>query len=278
MSSNLATPEVVERFHERVARDLERHPLDLEPAEHRRRVAAALGRCGRGDHYELLEVSHGASEGEIHAAFEALARLVHPGHAGRIGLEGRAAVAEVLFEHATEAYLVLSDPHRRGAYDRSSGRATVVRREGWQSSPERVEERAEEARRLARELHDRAESLAEREDFHYALELLRQAVRVDPEAADSWALLGRCQARNPKWLHMAGDSLRRALHLRPDSIEYRLALAEVATEDGDGDDARRLLAEILSRQPGHPAATEALEALDGSQESDRAGLFGRLRR
>lgn len=256
MAQPLATDDVLRRFSDRIRRDLERSPLDVDEESHRLRFAEILGRCGRGTHYELLGVDTGADETRIHEAYQSVARLVHPVHVDRLGLAGRRGVAEVLFERATEAYLVLSDPHRRSRYDRESGA-------GEHRSPD---ERAREAKLLAEDLLDRARRLADRDDYHDALSLLQQAVRANPESDACWALMGRCRAQNPQWLHMAADDLRRALDLRPAALEHRLALAEVEEERGRTEPAVRLYEQILERSPDHAAAREALDRIGGGGE------------
>lgn len=253
MRERYATGETLRRFLDRVFRDLQQEPLAVDPDEHRRRLAELLARAGAATHYEVLELSTDAAEGAVHPAYRALARWVHPCHAAAVGLDDREGVLEVLFERATEAYLVLSDPDRRRAYDRL---VEVDRRR-----PADPEARAEEVRRVAGELQEKARDLMERDEPHFAVELLRQAVRLDPAGADTWALLGRAQRQNPRWLHMAGDSLRRALRLQPDSVEYRLLLAEVEELQGLGEEAERRYRQVLERTPDHPAATEALERL-----------------
>jgi curved DNA-binding protein CbpA len=255
MSQPLATEDVLQRFRDRIRRDLEHRPLDLDETTHRLRFAEALGRCGRGTYYELLDVEPDADEAEIHAAYQAVARLVHPDHTDRLGLRTRRGVAEVLFERATEAYLALSDPHRRSEYDRESGALE-------HRSPD---ERLREAKRLAEDLLERARRLADRDEYHDALSLLRQAVRADPESADCWALMGRCRAQNDRWLHMASDDLRTAVKLRPSSSEFRLALAEVEERRGHNEGALRLYRQILERTPDHAAAREAIERMEGGE-------------
>lgn len=63
------------------------------------------------DYYEVLGISKGASEAEIKKAYKRLAMKYHPDRNG-----GDAASAEK-FKEVNEAYEVLSDSQKRGAYD-----------------------------------------------------------------------------------------------------------------------------------------------------------------
>ena len=64
------------------------------------------------DYYVVLEVSRTASSGEIKQAYRALAMKYHPDR------NPGDAAAEDAFKEASEAYAVLSDPNKRGQYDR----------------------------------------------------------------------------------------------------------------------------------------------------------------
>jgi molecular chaperone DnaJ len=63
------------------------------------------------DYYEVLGISHSASEEEIKKAFRRLAKQYHPDANKEQGAEAR-------FIEINEAYEVLSDPQKRAAYDR----------------------------------------------------------------------------------------------------------------------------------------------------------------
>jgi molecular chaperone DnaJ len=63
------------------------------------------------DYYEVLGVARGSTDAEIKRAFRALARELHPD-------VSEAPDAEQRFREVAEAYEVLSDPERRGVYDR----------------------------------------------------------------------------------------------------------------------------------------------------------------
>lgn len=64
------------------------------------------------DYYEILGVAHDASERDIKNAFRRLARTYHP------DTNKGDAQAEERFKAVNEAYTVLSDPAKRGKYDR----------------------------------------------------------------------------------------------------------------------------------------------------------------
>jgi molecular chaperone DnaJ len=63
------------------------------------------------DYYEVLGVSRQADIQEIKKAYRRLARELHP------DINDHDPQAEEKFKEATEAYEVLGDPQKRGAYD-----------------------------------------------------------------------------------------------------------------------------------------------------------------
>lgn len=206
-------------FAERIARSLDARPLTLAPEAHRQAIASLIGRLGTASFYELLSVPPGASQVEIHDAYERLARMVHPRHAGILGIAGRQGVLDLLLERATRAYLTLSHPGRRKDYDRELG-SRPWSAETWGA------ERDEEERNVARRYFAKADLLAAQEEYHLAIELLRQAVRIDPKA-EYHALLGKLEAKNPHWLRHAAGNLERAIELGARDPALPAALARV---------------------------------------------------
>jgi curved DNA-binding protein CbpA len=201
-------------FADRIAVNLVNRPLDLPVPEHRERVATLLRRMGEATLYELLEIDPTAPVLKVHEGYERVARLVHLDNAKRLDLMGREGVLEVLFERITEAYLTLSDPDQRKRYDREQPI--------WRTAEKPVVSRVDEAQRL----YERARALAATEQFHAAIELLREAVRTTPKA-DYLALLGLLQTKNPKWLRYAEEHLRQAIEKGAKDPSLPSALAEV---------------------------------------------------
>jgi curved DNA-binding protein CbpA len=223
------TEEELRVFSERIARRLADRPLDLDPDAHRERVAGLLRQSGQASFYQLLDLPPTSAAQEIHEAYDQIARLVHPVNAPRLGLAGREGVLEMLFEQLTQAYLNLSHPERRKAYDRGLSAET------WSTALRPVAgQRREEAREVAHGYHKRALELIASDDYYLAIELLREAVRISPEA-ELYALLGKLQAKNPRWLRAAAESLQQAMALGSRDAELPAALHNVEERLASGE-------------------------------------------
>jgi tetratricopeptide (TPR) repeat protein len=268
-SLHTVTPHELALFSERIARSLAERPLELGAEEHRERVAAMLREVGGATFYQLLSLGPTASPEKVHEGYERLARLVHPSHAPSLGLEGREGVLEVLFERATAAYVTLSHPGKRRDYDREIGPA------GW---PETAtgKSRAEENRDRARGYFNRATAFAAKDDFHFAIELLREAVRIDPQAK-YFVLLGDLQTRNQNWLRHAVESYARALEIGgPDPqveeamLRVRQRMTDIAAGLVPQEEGRAAGAAGNGARPGQgPAAPAPAAAPAGDHDKRR---------
>lgn len=217
------TEEEYRLFSDRIARGLGERPLTVSAREHKERVAELLKQLGEGTFYHLLGIDPASGAREIHEAYDRVARLVHPSHASRVGLEGREGVLKLLFERATLGYLTLGDLDRRKKYDREVGP------ERWTALQTSTASREEDARRFLA----RARELAEAEDSETAIELLRKSVRQAPNA-EAYALLGLLLARNPQSLDEALESLERAEEMGSTEPGLPEALKEVREKVGQG--------------------------------------------
>jgi len=259
-------PDVLRRFADRVGRDLSSRAMALDAESHRSRVAELLEQAGGWNAYELLGVPFDAGDAAIHEAYVRLSRLVHPDHAPRLGLAGGEAL-HGLFERATAAYLTLSQRERRRRYDERMALAPDLR----PSAPQRKDE----ARKVAASYYERASALVEAEDFHFAVELLKQAVHTHPRP-EYYVLLGQVQARNPNWLRHAADSYRKAMDLGADDPRISVALGRICEEMGQAAEAKRHYHAALARDSAETEARAGLARLGGEErKGGRPGLFGR---
>jgi len=263
-------PEVIRRLSYRVESSLAAEPLLIGVEAHRSKLRDLLATAGGMTHYELLGVEDSATLEQVHEAYDRLARLVHPSHAESLDLAGREPALWLLFERATDAYLTLSDPNLRRRYDVKVG----MRDPG--PSPEA---RRREAERLAESYHRRAQLLLDAEDYHFAVELLKQAVLADPRG-EYYVKLGDAQAKNPNWLRQAADSYRKALDLGYPDPRIWSALGGVYEAMGETEHARHHFRTALERRPGDSDAAAGLVRLEAAEAAEstprRRGLFGWL--
>ncbi len=255
---------LVNHFTKRVDKQLERKPLVIDSEAHRTRVANLLAVVGGLNHYELLNVDSAADTGEIHAAFDELSRLVHPRHARALQLEGRAAVLEMLFQRSVAAYVTLTDPDRRGHYD-------------WQMEVDSAPRKSEkdlfaEKKVLARQKYRQAVNLAANEDYHFAVELLLQAVQLH-STVDVLTLLAEIEGRNPHWRERAVGRYREAIDLSPEDPKIRTALARLLADLDRIGEARVVVKETLEKFPVHPEAQDLLVLLDKEEPGKGIGRF-----
>jgi tetratricopeptide (TPR) repeat protein len=262
---------VVQSLSNRFARHLKEEPLELAPEEFKARVAELFARLGTMNHYELLDVNPSLPVEGVQARYETLARQVHPANEAAYGLTGLKPMLEVLFERATQAFLVLSDPERRRKYnqaeaiDLTASQVTGVQRKA-------------ESQELAAKYFEQAQALVARGDFHYAIELLQMASKLD-HRAEYYLALARAELKNPKWLPRALDSCRAALDADPHNADARFLLGEIFESQGDLERARAQFSAALREHPGHSQASAKLTLLAGpktARPEAEGGLFGRI--
>ncbi len=269
---DILSPRVLEQFSARIGETLHSDPLELEPEVHRARIADLLGRLGTMDFYQLLGIDPRAGEEEVFAAYSKLARVVHPSHAVRLGLEGKEVAARVIFEKATEAYLTLSDPRRRASYNTVAGVHVQV-------AVDKVQ-RAEEKKSIAAQNYRRAASCLSQMDYSLAVDLLKEATRMDPQP-EYFSRLGLAQSKNPNWHRHALESYRQAADLAPQDAGIRAGYGKLLEDMEREGEAREQYREALKLMPDHEEARSALERLGGglSGLSAKSGgfrsLFGR---
>ncbi len=269
-SPGILTAELVQRFSDRIRDGLERSPLSLDPRYHRERIGALMRQLGEMTFYELLQVEISSLPEEIHDAYTKLARLVHPSHAAALGLEGKEAGMHLLFERATEAYLTLSDSERTRKYLLEIG--PLARSSAGKPSEE---VRKKESKGVAEHNFRMAKSMALREEYHFAIELLNQAVRTDPKP-EYYALLAECLEQNPKWARKAIFNYSEALELAPADADLRVARAKLFAQIGNTRRAREEFEKVLEAVPGHAEAVRGLAGL--RRTAGASGEQGLLRR
>jgi tetratricopeptide (TPR) repeat protein len=107
--------------------------------------------------------------------------------------------------------------------------------------------------------------------YYETIQVLKDAVRLEPDGADYHKLLARALSENPKWRRQAAQHFGRAIELEPFDLECYLGLALVFEASGMSSRARKYFEEALTLDPGNELALRKLNGhqtvLSSSRES-----------
>ncbi len=212
--------------------------------------------CHHRDFYRRLEVSQDATEEQIRLRFLDLVRQYHPDRAREPHLRSLRHELAGIYAALDEAYRTLGDSKRRTAYDQRRQRP-----EGRGARADNDERRRREAQaNLVGANITRAQELIRAGDRGMAVQLLDQAVRLDPQP-EPLLLLARLELQNPMWAQRAVDHLKHAVTLAPRHTEAWLELAKFWGLRGVRERQRQCIEAVLVYDPGNAEATAALASL-----------------
>jgi DnaJ-class molecular chaperone len=144
----------------------------------------ALARIvGELDYYQLLHLDRDASPRDVKLAYHSSSRVFHPDANRHLESELRAAIANIA-KRITEAYQVLRDPRRRGAYDEllSSRGGVRIRLAEASSEGGRKDTETRQGRTAqGRQYFNLAAMDAKRQDWQAAERNLQTAITFEPD-------------------------------------------------------------------------------------------------
>ncbi|NOY53686.1 MAG: DnaJ domain-containing protein [Deltaproteobacteria bacterium] len=208
------------------------------------------------DYYKILGVNPGAGPEEIKKAFFALAKKYHPDK-HRDADDGDYAVK---FAEINEAYKVLKNGRSKTEYDRS-----------FQTVGTRREKTAKE-RYKADELYKAAQKAIKINDVNSAIDLLKAAVRMEPDRAEFYSLLGLTLSEKPRRLHEAREHCEKAVEIEPYDVRNYINLGLVYKKAGLKIRAQKQFEKVLQWEPENPTARKELGL------SKERGVLERIKR
>jgi Flp pilus assembly protein TadD len=138
------------------------------------------------------------------------------------------------------------------------------------------EERRQEQRDVSRRNFLLARDMAERGEYHFAVELLHRAVLIDPQP-EYYRLLADCQMENPRWQDKAIDNYARAVEGAPTDPDQQVALGLACERAGQLERAMGAFREALNLLPSHQAAIASLARVQQRvREEGGGGALGKL--
>lgn len=217
------------------------------------------------DPYEILGITQVASRDEVRDAYYRLAKDFHPDRHLGASLETRREVDE-LFSRITEAYEAIRDrevkPTGTGPLMAPMPMSSPVA----PSAPAQSSESTAQREARADNLFQDAKAKLSLRDYNGALPLLREAVKLMPDAARFQFVLGTTLTVFPKLQREAETVLRRAADLDPFNVAPLIALGQLYARAGMNIQAEKVFNEALKIDPDSKAARKGLESV-GSGKS-----------
>ncbi len=201
------------------------------------------------DHYQVLDIPRVSTRAQVISQGETRSRTFEPGKYPAILRDPLTGV----IRRIDEAVSVLKDPVRRAAYDRLLAERGSV-------SDEAIKQRVTQQTLAAKNV-ERARDLSVEGDYYGAILLLRQSIRVTPDNAEAWYLLGCCQERNPQWKREATDSFQRALAIDPNNTEVLISLGDIYKSEGLISRAQSCYEDVLKIAADNQQAKSRIAAL-----------------
>jgi DnaJ-class molecular chaperone len=149
------------------------------------------------DYYQILEIQPGASRAEIKQAYYKSSRAYHPDTNRGLDAELRSE-CERISKRITEAYCVLRDPRRRGAYDERLGSGGGIRIQLSEATAEHKRAQKEERQgktAQGRQFFQLAQKEADHGNLKAAIQNLQMALTFEPGNAGFKALLEEWKER-----------------------------------------------------------------------------------
>jgi len=229
--------------------------------------------------YEVLKLGHDASPQDIKNSYYALARRYHPDLFHMQAGTPLHASVESAFAKIAQAYVTLTDPAQRSAYDAKLAARERIRSSTLevpkQSEKDRVRAEAAKATRTKQSEAEgendfaRAESsfqegfiALQQGQIQAAIVSLAAAARLAPSEARFRAYYGRALGAVEATRRLAEAELQAALKLDPDNFSYRLMLAQLYFDLGFYRRSQSELKRVLAAEPNNPGAQKLLRRLE----------------
>jgi curved DNA-binding protein CbpA len=271
----------------------ETQQADDSLARLREDVSRKLHFFGSADHYEVLGVTRQATTGDIKAAYYQLAKKYHPDRYRQPEHAELRGKLEALFGKISQAYETLKDPGQRTVYDerlrqpsgalaakdnlattplvlpadrKSTGellqQAANLKTSTAppQTADEPVTQEAQTIRaagsgtQSAEHYYQQGRARYDRKEYHAAVHLLREAVKLEPGKPQYHFHLGVALLINPRTRREAEQHLAKAVELDPYNPQIRVKLGTLYKEAGLQKKAEQYFREALNLDPDNKAA------------------------
>jgi len=231
------------------------------------------------DHYQVLGVAESAGIDDIKNAYHLLAKKYHPDlySSDSHSCQTKDLVMD-LFERVRRAYGTLKDPQSREQYDEERRARSVSRCSTMAmgtSTPESLRSKEPEAETCFQKglLSIRGK------DVDAGLNLLRYAVKLQPENTGYRSTLAKILHSFPNYRKEAEENYLQAIRLEPFRVENHVGLGLLYKEAGLPKKAELQFRNALRYDPENPVVLEELRKLTGVKippEKESGSVFNKI--
>ncbi len=208
------------------------------------------------DHFELFGLKKTATLKEIEAAFQRYSQAFPANKIALISDPEVKNMGEYILKSIARAYEVLSDYDNKAAYEKRGFREV---------SPE--DELEEDSEEKARNMYKKAKTLHAQRQYDLAIKAVEGAVKLDPNKASYYLLLGMCQAQSPLLKREAEQNLQKAAELEAWNAEPFAALGMLFYSEKLYKRAESFFRKAVELEPTHALAKSKLLEIVGPQET-----------
>lgn len=202
------------------------------------------------NYFQMMEVTTTSTLRDIETAHAKFVRLFPSAQLSQLPNEQLREWMGIIIRRLQYAIQTLSDFQKRGEYEKR----------GFKEADE-VEEQKDNPIEQAKIIYRKAKTLQMQKDYPKAILAVKEAIKLDPDTASYYLMLGMCQAEVPMYRREAEQSLLKAAEMENWNAEPLVALGMLFYNERLMNRAEGYFRKALELENNHPVARRKLEEI-----------------
>lgn len=202
------------------------------------------------NYYQMLEVTPTSTQRDIETAHARFVRLFPTVQLSQLPNEQLREWMGTIVRRLQYAIQTLSDFQKRGEYEKR----------GFKEADE-VEDQKDNPIEQAKIIYRKAKTLQMQKDYSKAIMAIKEAIKLDPDTASYYLMLGMCQSEVPMYRREAEPNLLKASELESWNAEPLVALGMLFYNERLMNRAEGYFRKALELENNHPVARRKLSEI-----------------